>query len=296
MALNEYRDPSALVETAWLEAHLADPNLRIFDCTTHLKPAKSGSDLPYDIVSGRADYDAGHIPGAGFLDLQGELSDNSTPLRFMLPSAEQFAAAMARHGIGDGHRVILYCAGGIMWATRLWWMLRAFGFDNAAVLNGGWDKWHAEGRPSSTTPCTYPAATFTPRPRPGMFVDKDYVKTRLHDRTTVMINALPPELHAGKTPSRYGRPGRVPGSVNVPAGKLLDRETKTFVSVSDAKDRFAAAGVAPNKEVICYCGGGISATVDLFMLHQLGYDRITLYDASMGEWAKDPSLPIETDQ
>ena len=117
MASNEYRDPSALVETAWLEVRLADPNLRLFDCTTHLKPAKPGSDLPYDIVSGRADYDAAHIPGAGFLDLQGELADNSTPLRVMLPSAEQFAGAMARHGIGDSSRVILYSAGGIMWAT-----------------------------------------------------------------------------------------------------------------------------------------------------------------------------------
>jgi thiosulfate/3-mercaptopyruvate sulfurtransferase len=291
----EYRDPNALVETAWLADHLAHPEIRIFDCTTHLKPAKPGSDLPYDIVSGRADYDAAHIPGAGFLDLQGELSDNSTSLRFMLPSEEQFAEVVSSHGVGDGNRVILYSAGGIMWATRLWWMFRAFGFANAAVLNGGWDKWLAEGRPTSTAPCNYPAATFTPHPQPGLFVNKRYVQQRLGDRNTVMINALPPELHAGRTPSRYGRAGRVPGSVNVPAGKFLERETKAFVSLTEARDKFAAAGVEPQKEVICYCGGGISATVDLFMLYQLGYENITLYDASMGEWAKDTSLPIETD-
>ena len=295
MSSNEYRNPKALVETAWLAENLNDPNLRIFDCTTHLKPAKPSSDLPYDIVSGRADYDTAHIPGAGFIDLQGELSDNSTSLRFMLPSAEQFAAAVSRHGVGNGYRVVLYCAGGIMWATRLWWMFRAFGFDNAAVLNGGWDKWQAEGRPTSTAPCNYPAATFTPHSRPGLFVDKNYVRARLGDGKTLMINALPPELHAGKTPSRYGRAGRVPGSINVPAGRLLDRETKAFVPLADAKDKFTAAGVEPQKEVICYCGGGISATVDLFMLYQLGYENITLYDASMGEWAKDTALPIETD-
>lgn len=257
MSLSEYRDPNAVVETAWLEEHLEDATLRIFDCTTHLKPAKPGSDLPYDIVSGKADYDAAHILGAGFLDLQEELSNNATSFRFMLPSAEQFAAAMSHHGVSDAHRVILYSAGGIMWATRVWWMLRAFGFDHVAVLNGGWEKWRAEGRPISTAPSSYPVATFTPRPRSGLFVDKDYVRARLGDGKTVMINALPTELHAGKTPSRYVRPGRVPGSVNVPAGELLDRETKTFVSLPDANDKFATAGVNPDKEVICYCGGDL---------------------------------------
>jgi thiosulfate/3-mercaptopyruvate sulfurtransferase len=103
----DYRDPNALVQTDWLAAHGSDTNLRIFDCTTHLLPAEPGTDLPYRIVSGKADYDAGHIPGAGFLDIQGELSDNTTKLRFMLPSPDEFAASMSRHGIGDGLRVVL---------------------------------------------------------------------------------------------------------------------------------------------------------------------------------------------
>lgn len=291
----DYRDPRALVRTAWLAAHLTDPGLRIFDCTTYLKPAKPGSDLPYDIVSGRADYDKGHIPGAGFLDIQGELSDNSTRLRFMTPSADEFAVAMSRHGVGDGTRVILYSAGGIMWATRMWWMLRAFGFDNVAVLDGGWEKWQAEGRAVSTEACAYPPAAFVARPRPGMIVGKERVLAALREPGTVIVNALPPDLHAGKAPSRYGRPGRVPGSVNVPAGTLLDGKTKAFVPLTEAQARFAAAGIEKSKNVICYCGGGISATVDLFMLYQPGHDHITLYDASMGEWAKDQSLPIETD-
>ena len=133
-----YHDPSALVQTDWVEAHRGDTKLRIFDCTTHLQPAEPGTDVPYRIVSGKADYDAGHIPGAGFLDIQGGLSDNSTKLRFTLPSPGDFAAGMCRHGVGDGVRVVLYSTGNIMWATRVWWMLRAFGFDNAAVLDGGW--------------------------------------------------------------------------------------------------------------------------------------------------------------
>jgi thiosulfate/3-mercaptopyruvate sulfurtransferase len=291
----EYRDPEALVQADWLEAHLTDPNLRLFDCTTHLKPAEPGTDMPYLIVSGRAEYDVEHIPGAGFLDIQGELSDNTTKLRFTMPSADHFAAAMSRHGVGEGARVVLYSAGSIMWATRVWWMLRAFGFDHAAVLDGGWDKWKAEGRPVSSAACAYPPARFISRPRPGMVVDKKGVTAALGDAATKIVNALPPELHRGKTPSRYGRPGRVPGSVNVPAGTLLDSKTKAFVPLQQAQGDFAAMGIDKTRDVICYCGGGISATVDLFMLYQLGYDRITLYDGSMGEWAKDESLPIETD-
>lgn len=290
-----YRDPQALVQTDWLEAHLHDANLRIFDCTTHLLPADATTDAPYRIVPGKAEYDQAHIPGAGFLDIQGEISDNSTKLRFMLPSAEQFASVMSRYGVGDETRVVLYSAGSIMWATRVWWMLRAFGFDNAAVLDGGWDKWKAEGRQVSTERCTYPPATFTPRPRSGLFVGKEQVFASLNDPKTVSVNALPPDLHRGAGPSRYGRPGRVPHSVNVPAGTLLDPNTKAFVPLADAQTKFSAAGIDKSKQVICYCGGGISATVDLFLLYQLGYNNITLYDGSMGEWAKDESLPIEAD-
>ncbi len=290
-----YHDPGALVHTDWLEAHLGDANLRIFDCTTHLMPAGADTDAPYRIVSGKAEYDAAHIPGAGFIDLQGELSDNSTKLRFTLPSADQFAAVMSRCGVGEGARVVLYSADGIMWATRVWWMLRGFGFDNAAILDGGWEKWRSEGRPVSTEPCAYPPATFVPRPRLDLFVGKERVRTVLGDTNTVIVNALPSELHRGTNPSRYGRPGRVPGSVNVPAGRLIDRNTKTFVPLADASAKFSAAGVEPSRNVICYCGGGIAATVDLFLLYQLGYEHLSLYDGSMGEWAADASLPIETD-
>jgi thiosulfate/3-mercaptopyruvate sulfurtransferase len=288
------RAPHALVQTDWLAAHLGDTDLRIFDCTTHLLPADAETDAPYRVVSGKADYDQGHVPGAGFLDLQGELSDNTTRLRFMLPPAELFAVAMSRHGVGESARVVLYSAGSIMWATRAWWMLRAFGFDRAAVLDGGWDKWREEGRPISTAPCTYPPAQFIARPRPRLFVGKERVLAALGDAGTAIVNALSPDYHRGTGPSRYGRPGRVPGSVNVPAASLLDPHTHAFVPLKEAQDKFNAAGVEKSKEVIAYCGGGISATVDLFLLHQLGYENLTLYDGSMGEWARDESLPIES--
>ena len=294
------RDPRALIDTATLAASLAappgDPSLRVFDCTTYLEPAPAGSHEPYVAVAGRKTFEEGHVPGADFLDLQGEFSATGTPLHFMMPPVARLEAAFGRHGVGPGTRVVLYSVGTMMWATRFWWMLRALGFNDAAVLDGGFDKWKAEGRPIETGAARgYPAATFTAAPRKGLFVDATTVKAAIGHKDTVTVNALGPQFHRGLEPSRYGRSGRVPGSVNVPAATLVDPTTKGFTTLADAAAKFAAQGVSQDKRTICYCGGGISATIDLFLLHQLGHDDITLYDGSMGEWARTESLPIETD-
>ena len=289
------RDPDGLISPDDLASRLGQPGLRVYDCTTYLEPPDPGSDDPYKVVAGWKSFVAGHIPGADFLDLQGELSASDTRLKFMMPPAEHLAPAFGRHGLGDGARVVLYSIGTMMWATRVWWMLRSLGFGGAAVLDGGFDRWQAEGRAiEAGDPKGYPPATFTPRRQPGRFVDKATVLAAIGDPRTVTVNALGPQFHQGLEPSRYGRPGRVPGSVNVPAASLVDPTTKRFVSLADALASFAAAGVAKDRRVIAYCGGGISATIDLFLLHQLGFDDLTLYDGSMGEWAADPSLPIET--
>ena len=292
--LSQWREPGALIETATLEASLGAPELRIVDCTTWLKPAEPGDDAPYRVVPGRAEYDAEHIPGAVFLDIQGTISDPDTRLKFMAPSAERFADAMGALGIGDDSRVVLYSAGSIMWATRVWWMLRAFGFERAAVLDGGWEKWKAEGRPVSSAPGRYPPARFSAKPRSGQFVDSEFVLSRLDDAEAVMVNALAPEFHHGEGPSRYGRPGRIPGSVNVPAATLLDPSNGAFVPLDEAKRLHEDAGITSDRHVVAYCGGGISATVGLFLLHQLGYRDLTLYDGSLGDWAQNADLPIET--
>lgn len=288
------REPQALVSTEELAAALDRPNLRVYDCTTYLEPTPPGSDDPYIAVPGRKTFEEAHIPGADFLDLQGEFSDQSTRLRFMMPPVTELEAAFARHGIGEGMRVVLYSIGTMMWSTRFWWMLKSLGFD-AAVLDGGFDKWKAEERPTESGPAKgYPPAVFKAKPKTGLFVGKDEVRGAIGRGDTVTVNALGPQFHKGLEPSRYGRPGRVPGSVNVPAATLVDG-SKAFTSLADAEAKFKAQGVDKSKRVVCYCGGGISATVDLFLLHQLGHDNLALYDGSMGEWAKDPSLPIETD-
>lgn len=287
-----FKHPDALVTTDWLAANLSSPELRVFDCTTYLA-YDTGKDRPYRVVSGREDYETGHIPGAGFLDIQNELSDDGSPFRFTMPPADDLAERFAARGIGDESRVVLYCRGTPQWATRVWWMLRAIGFDRAAVLDGGWEKWQAEGRPTSQEAGAYPPAQLTAKPRPNLFVGKEAVRAAIGDAAACTINALAPDLHSGENP-RYGRPGRIPGSVNVPARVLHDTETLELASAETAAAAFAAVGAEPAKRIIVYCGGGIAATLDAFLLHQLGYEDIAVYDNSMSEWAQDESLPIET--
>ncbi len=286
---------SELITSAELAKILGQPNLRVFDCTTTLEYLPAGSEVPYNVVPGWKTFEAGHIPGADFLDLQGEFSDSSTRLRFMMPDVKQLETAFGRHGVGSDNFVVLYSIGTMMWATRFWWMLQSLGFDHVAVLDGGWDKWKAEGRGfESGTAKGYPPAKFTAKPRSGYFVDKNDVLAASGKRDTLVVNALNEQLHRGMEPSRYGRPGHIPGSCNVSAATLVDPATKAFVPLADAEAKFAAQGFSRDKRVVAYCGGGISATIDLFMLHRLGYDKLTLYDGSMGEWATDESLPIET--
>jgi thiosulfate/3-mercaptopyruvate sulfurtransferase len=285
-----------LISTAELASILDRPQLRLFDCTTYLEPAPEGSSVPYLAVPGRHTFEAGHIPGADFLDLQGEFSDQSTVLRFMMPDVVQLGGAFGRHGISGDSEVVLYSIGTPMWATRFWWMLTSLGFENLAVLDGGLDKWKLEGRALGTGPAKrYSPATFTAKPKPGFFVDKHATLEATTAPNTVVVNALGPQFHKGLEPSRYGRPGRVPGSCNVSAATLLDPATKAFIPLADAEMKFAGQGITRDKRVVAYCGGGISATIDLFLLHRLGYQNLTLYDGSMGEWANDASLPIETD-
>ncbi len=288
--------PDTLVSTDWLDEHRDDPDLRLFECTAYLDYLPPGQDAPYRVVSGRSDYEKDHIKGAGFLDVQDELSDPSSPshLRFTALPAEALANAFGRRGIGDQCRVVLYARGRIVWATRVWWLLRSIGFDATAVLDGGWEKWMREGRPTSTEEPTLMPATLTPHPRPKLFVNSRAVREAMDEPDTCLINALDADLHRGENP-RYGRPGRIPASVNVPSAMLIDSDTNTFVSDEQAASIFRLAGADPTGRTVLYCGGGIAATLDAFVLNRLGYDDLAVYDASMSEWARDESLPIETD-
>lgn len=289
-----YLHPDALVSTAWLADHLDQPDLRLFDGTMYL--VADSPDDPYEVVNGEADHAQAHIPGANYIDLQRDLSVMDSPFRFTMPATAEAARRFAALGIGNDSRVVLYSRGNLQWATRLWWMLRAIGFDRAAVLDGGWEKWLAEKRPTATTSVRYaPAQRLDARPRPGLFVDRTSVLAALEDPGVVVVNALSAELHAGHS-HRYGRPGRIPGSVNVPATSLRDPVTMALVPPDVALAAFEAAHVTKEKRTLIYCGGGIAATLDAFLLHQLGYDDVSVYDNSLTEWARDAQLPLESDR
>jgi thiosulfate/3-mercaptopyruvate sulfurtransferase len=286
--------PQYLIETDWLAAHLEDPGVRVLECTVYLLPDAA---LPggFRVESGRAKWKEGHIPGAGFVDLAEELSERTSKLRFMMPPAAQFAEAMGRHGVGDGVRVVLYDRFVNMWAARIWWMLRAFGFENAAVLNGGFKKWTAESRPVSNDDGARPARRFVATPRPELIADKKAVLDGVGGRATCLLNALTEEQHRGTGGVHYGRPGHIAGSANVAARDLVDPKTHAYLPAETLRDRFAAAGALDAGRVITYCGGGIAASSDAFVLTLLGKDDVAVYDASLSEWAADPSLPMERD-
>lgn len=283
--------PGFLVSTEWLAKNLHDPRLRVFDCSVRLIPDPAEQ---YRVEDCRWSYRDGHIPGAGYIDLHNELSDKATKLRFMLPGPEQFAEAMSRYGIDDTTPVVLYAKSTWYWAARIWWMLRAYGFENAALLDGGWQKWQAEGRPVSTGEDRYPPANFVARPRAGLFCGKDAVLAALDDDEALVMNALTPEQHAGTGGTTFSRPGHIKGSINVSSKELVDPATNALLPLDLLKEKFAAAGVLSRPRTIVYCGGGIAATGSAFALTLLRRDNVSVYDASLNEWGQDPSLPMET--
>jgi thiosulfate/3-mercaptopyruvate sulfurtransferase len=284
-----YAHPEFLTSAAELATALGtDPGLRVYDCTVYLVP-----DPPrYRIESGRATYLEGHVPGAGFLDLTGSLSDASSRLGFTLPGAAALETEFRKAGIDDdASHVVLYSKGHVMWATRVWWMLRSAGHRSVAVLDGGFDAWQAARNPIETGQSKpYPAGSMRVTMTAARWADKAAVAAAMDARSTCTINALSPGVYAGTAPISYGRKGHIPGSVNVPYNRILD--AGKFRGAEELEAVFRESGALDGRRVIAYCGGGISATVDAFALALIGRDDVAVYDGSMSEWAADASLPL----
>jgi DHA2 family methylenomycin A resistance protein-like MFS transporter len=281
--------PSALVETDWLAERLGLPGIHVVDCTVLYRPLPAGG---VELDSGIEGYELGHIPGAVFADLLTRFADPGSPKPFAVPPADQLAAAIEELGISNGDTVILYDRAHMAFATRFWWLLQSLGFDNAAVLNGGWRKWTDEGRPSSTEVPAVPRGNFVPRPRPEMFVTRDQVVTATNDPATCLINALSPDQHAGRIPVAHGRKGHIPSSVNISAVALVDSETGAFLPSQQLASRFEEVGATTAKRVIAYCAAGVNATSDAFVLKMLGARNVAIYDGGLAEWSGDPELPL----
>jgi thiosulfate/3-mercaptopyruvate sulfurtransferase len=302
-----------LVSTAWLADHLADPKLRIVDARWR----GEAKDSPGTARS-RALFRAGHIPEAVPLDWHYDLSHTIDGLRDMLLPPEQFAAVMAAAGIGDDTLVVAYAETDHSGAARLWWALRYYGHEQVAVLDGGLDKWQAEGRPIATGDATpFDArAQCTAHPQSKWLATGDEIQQALHSAhaKVALIDTRPLEQYVGQavwTPrgSRFLTPGaptidigargpmrsgHIPTAVHLHASANLDPTTWTYLPPEELRARVAGVGLQPEERIITYCGVGISASLGLFSLYLAGFRDLALYDGSWEEWGTDPSRPIET--
>lgn len=275
----------SLVTAEWLQEHLDDPNLVVLDCTVVIEQTEEGG---IRTVSGKANYDAGHIPTAGFADLTADLADSDSSYQYALPAPEDFAAAMGALGVGDDTRVVLYDTYYSGWAARVWWMLRWIGFDQAALLDGGLDAWTAAGGTLSTEPSSEPARKLTVTLRPELIADREEVLASIEDDAVRLIDAMPEAHYRGEW-TMYGRPGHIPGAANVPVTALVD-DTGRYLTDSELAALFDGDR---DSRAITYCGGGIAASSNAFVMTRLGYTDVAVYTASLQEWAADPDNPLE---
>ena len=281
-----YGHPEALVETAWLAAHLNDPKLRILD---------GSFTLPGVSPSGPELYARQHIPGAIFFDIE-EIRDTANPLPHMLPDEKAFAAAMGKLGIGSDHKVVVYDAFGLTSAPRVWWTLRVFGHTDVAVLNGGLPKWLAENRPVTTEIPKFPPATFDAKLDKSRVRDKAQMLANLKSHREQVIDARSAGRFSGEAsePRAGLRGGHIPGSFSLPSDQLIDKATRTVLPPDALAAKFRAAGLDPAKPTATTCGSGVTASALAFGMVLLGWPEPAVYDGSWSEWGLPGDTPVDT--
>jgi thiosulfate/3-mercaptopyruvate sulfurtransferase len=278
-------ESSELVSTEWLAAHIGAPDIRIVDASWHLP--NSGRDAAKD-------YAAEHIPGAVFFDID-NFSDAKSAYPHMLPPAHEFAAKARALGLGDGHKIIAYDTVGIFSAARVWWMFKAMGHEDVAVLDGGLLKWKKEGRPVTTDVPQHTARHFTPRPNHALVRSVEQVLANTESGKERLVDVRSAERFEGRAPEpRPGvRSGHVPGSVNLPYKELLTAEG-TLQPKPALEAKLAAHGLSGREPIIASCGSGVTASILALAVAELGIKRVSLYDGSWAEWGSRNDLPLAT--
>lgn len=283
--------PGTLVDSAWLAAHLGHPALRIIDMRGYVKTALGeGGKQSAQYTGARDEYEAGHLPGAVYVDWTQDIINPDDPIPAQLATPEAFAALMGQLGIGDESYVVIYDHKGTQFATRMWWALGYYGHERAAILDGGWNKWAAEGRPVSTAVPTYPAATFTPRAGRQGRVTAQEVLAHSELGDAIIIDARDKEQYSGEI-ARGAQGGHIPGAILVPNAQLFT-PAGTWKSDAELREVLGGAGIAeqPDAPIVAYCNGGVAATTVLFALDRLGRPGRN-YDGSWNEWGNNPHLP-----
>ena len=278
-------DPKTLVTTDWLEIHLRDPDLRILDGSWF---------MPNSQRDARAEYEAAHIPGARFFDID-DVSDQRSELPHMAPPPEKFMSRMRALGVGDGHQVVIYDGLGIFSAARVWWLFRLMGKDDVAVLDGGFPKWQAEGRPVEDMPPVIRDRHMTVSRQAHRVKDVTQVAAAAKLESHEVIDARSAARFSGETPEpRPGlRAGHIPGSKNVPYTALLNPDG-TMKTPDALRAAFEEAGVDLSKPAITTCGSGVTAAVLSLALERLGHRNHALYDGSWAEWGMYGDLKVAT--
>ncbi|RPH76454.1 MAG: 3-mercaptopyruvate sulfurtransferase [Candidatus Rokuibacteriota bacterium] len=273
------------VTTEWLAKHLDEPHVRVVDGTWHMPQAKRDA---------RAEFEAAHIPGAVFFDIDA-IADRATSLPHMLPSAAQFAASVGELGISNGHRIVVYDVRGVVSAARVWWTFRAFGHDDVAVLDGGLRKWRAEGRPVESGGAAPARGAFTARLRPELVRDVEAMRANVARRTVQVLDARSAGRFAGTEPEpRAGlRGGHIPGSLSLPY-ETLYRPDGTLKPPNELREAVTAAGVDLGRPVVTTCGSGVTASVLALALYLIGRRDVAVYDGSWSEWGSRSDTPVET--
>jgi thiosulfate/3-mercaptopyruvate sulfurtransferase len=276
----------SLVSTQWLADHLDAPDVRVVEATWF---------FPTTGKKGHEEYDAGHIPGAVFFDLD-EIADDDHSLPHMLPSPAKFASKVRKLGLGNGNRIVVYDrASGSSAAARVWWTFRVFGHGEISILDGGMGKWQAEHRPVEDQPPVTRDRHFLPRVDQTLVRSKDQMLANLDSKREQVIDARSAGRFKGeeKEPWPHKKVGHIPGSLNLPWPELIDPETKTFLPVEFIREKFEKAGLSKDKPVVASCGSGVTACMLAFGLYLTGRDDVAIYDGSWAEWGLAEDTPVE---